>query len=101
MKIKYLYLAAVNIKGEVVGVVIEAGQQSNLIPVSKFGPYDRLAMYSCVDALSAECAAQYYTADFWREVHGAGSAAVYQKTRRDAISPKSWTVEVRSAEISL
>lgn len=101
MKIKSLYLVAVNANGKVVGVVIEAGQQSNLIPVSKFGPYDRLAMYSCVDALGAECAAQYYTAYFWREVHGAGSAAAYQKTRRDAISPEPWAIEVRSAEISL
>lgn len=101
MKIKYFFLAAVDLKGEVVGVVVEAGQQSKLIPHSQFDSHDRLYLYRESEESMAHHGAQYYIQYFWHEVKGAGSTSTYQKTRRDAISPKPWTVEVRSFEISL
>lgn len=101
MKIKYFFLAAVDRKGEVVGIVIEAGEQSKLIPHAQFGGHDRLYLYRESEESMAHHGAQYYTQYFWHDVKGDGSAATYQKTRRDTISPKPWTVEVRSLEISL
>lgn len=101
MKIKYFFLVAVDTDGEVVGVVAEAGQQSKLIPATWFDKNDRLYLYREDEESDARAGMQYYNQYFWNEITGDGSTKTYQKARRDAISPKPWTMEIRPMEVSL